>query len=46
MQYVVKLKTNALNPAYNFIFETYNESAYEAMAELHLASEALNKATF
>ena len=30
MQYVAKLKTNALNPAYNCIFETRDEYAYEA----------------
>ena len=30
MQYVVKLKTSALNPTYNCLFETCDESAYEA----------------
>ena len=30
MQYVVKLKTNALNPAYNCIFEAHDDSAYES----------------
>ena len=30
IQYVVKLKTNPLNPAYHCIFETRDESAYES----------------
>ena len=30
MQYIVKLKTNALNPPYNYLSETHDESAYEA----------------
>ena len=30
MQYVVKLKTSALNPAYNCLFKTHDETTYEA----------------
>ena len=29
MQYVVKLKTSALNPAYNCLFKTRDDSDYE-----------------